>query len=591
MSDREFSSAVAEALEAYAPAAPGPGNWEDVLARTAPPRRRPVFMLAAAAAILVVLAFGTPLGSAIRDTFAGFAAWLQGTPGTPATPAEQQAFEDANARSWVAFPGSPQLRRLARTQVDGVDVDLFGFRSGDSLCIRVVASGEAHDGTIECAPVADLQNDDAPVRVLVADWGVGKGDKTATVGFDTFTSSLVQVTAGIAADGVRSVELTDDQGTHQVEASANSFLYVAPKPDVGQRVTQVRAQLADGSAVAVPFSPAPRAPVPSFGPSEGTPAGPTHVDRVLDGGTIGWLDRREERGEPLSSLSHELPGLPSPEWGRVLTPDPGGSFRVAVWITAEDGVCSAVIERRGAGGGCIGRLGHLFEQVPRPGAPPRPPFTGGFSVAGAGAQYAVLGGVASDDVARLEIFTSTGDTIPVALRDNAYVAEVALARLPAKLVAYDDAGRVIGIENESTGQEGPATPAGEPILELSASADGSSIELRAVRTKEGGQCLFTRLKGEHTGFSSGCTPLNWVRSPLRVVWSGSPALFVYGRAREDIRTIILRYADGDTQEIEPGKDGYVLYTVPPEHRAKGHELVELIGRGAGGEVVDRVGAA
>jgi len=288
MSDREFSSPVAEALEAYAPAAPGAGNWDDVLARSAPPRRRPLFLLAGVAAVLVVLAFGTPLGSAIRDTFAGFASWLQGTPGTPATPGEQQAFDEANARSWVAFPGSPQLRRLAQTSVEGVDVGLFGFRSGDSLCIRLVASGEASDSTIECAPIADLQNDDAPVRVLVADWGLGKGDKTKTVGFDTYTSSRVQVTAGIAADDVRSVELTDDQGAHQVETSANSFLYVAPRPDVGQRVTQVRAELTDGAAVAVPFSPAPRGPVPSFGPTAGTPGGPTHVDR-------GERGRRERR--------------------------------------------------------------------------------------------------------------------------------------------------------------------------------------------------------------------------------------------------------------------------------------------------------
>ncbi len=218
------------------------------------------------------------------------------------------------------------------------------------------------------------------------------------------------------------------------------------------------------------------------------------------------------------------------------------------------------------------------------------PFTGGFSVAGEGAQYGVFGGLASDDVARLAIYTSTGNTIPVALHDNAYLAEVALARLPAKLVAYDDAGRVIGIEDESTGEEGPATPVGEPIVQLSASAEGSTIELRVLRTEEGGQCLFTHHTGEHSGYSTGCTPRNWVRGPLRVGWDGSPPLFVYGRAREDIRTITLRYADGETREIEPGKYGYVLYTVPPEHRVKGHELVELAGRGADGELIDRVGA-
>ena len=45
-----------------------------------------------------------------------------------------------------------------------------------------------------------------------------------------------------------------------------------------------------------------------------------------------------------------------------------------------------------------------------------------------------------------EIFTATGDRIPVPLRDNAYLIEVAFARFPAKVVAYDAEGRVIGIE-------------------------------------------------------------------------------------------------------------------------------------------------
>src|SRR6266540_4589696 len=278
MNEIEFPPAVARALEDYAPPTRGTGNWDDVVRRTARSRRRPVFVLAAAAAVLVGLAFGTPLGSAIRDTVAGFSAWLQGTPGTPANPDEQRAFEEASARSWVGFPGSPRLRRLTQAQADGVTFELFGFRSGDSLCIRVVASGAARDSTIECAPVADLENDNAPVRVLLADWGVGQGDKTKTIGFDTFRAPLAQVTAGIVADGVRSVELTDDRGSHVVEPSSNSFLYVSPRPDVDQLVTKVRAELAGGESVDVPFNPALRGPVPLVGNPAGAPGGPTHVD-------------------------------------------------------------------------------------------------------------------------------------------------------------------------------------------------------------------------------------------------------------------------------------------------------------------------
>ena len=587
MSEIEFSPAIARALDEYAPASFDGGDWDELLRRTRRSRRRPVFVLVAAAAVLAALAFGTPLGSAIRDTVAGFSAWLKGTPGTPATPGEQQAFEEATSHSWVAFPGSPQLRRLIQAHVDGVDYELFGFRSGDSLCIRVVVFGAAQGSTIECAPVADLENDDAPVRVLLADWGVGQGDKTKTVGFDTYWASLATVTAGIAADGVRSVQLTDDQGTHAVETSSNSFLYISPRPDVDQLVTHVRAELASGETASIPFQKALRAPSPSIGTPGAEPGGPTQVERVLDRGTIGWLDRRDERGEPLSSLSHHLAGFGKPEWGRVLTPDPASSIRVAVWITADHGVCSAVIERVGASGGCIGTLGHLFEPIARPGAPPRPPFTGGYSTGGGGTQYGTFAGLASDDVARLEIFPSTGPPIPVALRDNAYLAEVALSRLPAKLVAYDASGRVIGIEATAADQS-PATPVGDPIVDLSTTAAGTSVELRAVETKEGGQCWFVRARGEHELNSGSCVGRDWTEAPLRVGSEFRPAVYISGRAREDIRTITLRYADGDEQEIEPGADGYVLSAIPAAHREPSHELVELVGHAADGRVVARI---
>ena len=78
--------------------------------------------------------------------------------------------------------------------------------------------------------------------MLLADWTVGRGDKTAKVGFDTVHSARAQVTVGIAADGVRSVELVDDQGSHQVPVVLDAFIYVAERPEVGQRVTQIQAR-------------------------------------------------------------------------------------------------------------------------------------------------------------------------------------------------------------------------------------------------------------------------------------------------------------------------------------------------------------
>ena len=191
---------------------------------------------------MLALAVVTPLGGAVRNKLGDFSAWLQGTPGEPVSEEEQRAFDQANA-TWGSFPGSPQLRQLADVEADGASYRLLGFRSEGSLCLRIVARGSARGSTLMCAPVSDLRNDEAPARVLVADWGVGRGTKTKQVGFDTVRSAHAQVTAGIAADGVEAIELVDDQGRHRVPTQSNAFIYVAEEPEVGQRVTKVQARL------------------------------------------------------------------------------------------------------------------------------------------------------------------------------------------------------------------------------------------------------------------------------------------------------------------------------------------------------------
>jgi len=254
MTEFEFDPSVARLLDRHTWLPERSADWQDVLARSGPdePRRtRRTLLLAAALVALLTLALATPLGGAIRRSVSDFSDWLAGTPGTPVSLEEQQAFDKANQKSWVGFPGSPQLRRLQRTEVDGVVYDLLGFRSTGSLCTRVVASGEASGSTVKCAPVDELHNDDGPVRVVLADWTVGRGDKTAKVGFDTVHSARAQVTVGIVADGAESIELVDDQGSHQVPVVSNAFIYVAERPEVGQRVTLIRARLDDGRTVGV----------------------------------------------------------------------------------------------------------------------------------------------------------------------------------------------------------------------------------------------------------------------------------------------------------------------------------------------------
>jgi hypothetical protein len=497
---------------------------------------------------------------------------------------EQRAFDEANERSWGGFPGSPRLRQLAEVQAGGVTYRVVGFRSEGSLCLRITARGDASGSTLVCAPISELHNDQAPARVLVADWGVGRGEKKKQIGFDTATSSRGQVTAGIAADGVEAVELIDDQGTHRVPTQANAFIYVANEPDVGQRVTHVRAVLSDGRMVGVPFASSPFGPIGGFGgQASGEPGGPTRVERRVQGGRIGWFERREERGEPLGELRDELPIMSGrAEFGRLLTPDPSSSKRVAIVesqnrIGPAQALCSYLVTRGGTGGGCTS-LADPF---------PRAPFSFGWSAMGAGDQFATFSGIASDDVARMEAFTGTGNTIPVPLADNAFLVEIALARFPVKLVAYDHEGLVIGMM-QTPREEVTGRVVEPPIFEKTLDVPGvGTLAMRGNSTEDGGRCIFLRGTGELRTNSGGCAPQAWKEGPVRVGPQGDPIVAAAGVARSDVARVVFRYRDGREVSFAPDENGFVLQALPAELRAPQTELAEIRGERGDGTVVVR----
>jgi hypothetical protein len=590
MTELEFDAAVARLLDRYAWPPRRESDWSDVLRRAELERprrghRHGLVAVAAALAALVALTLATPLGGALRRSVADFTDWLAGTPGAPVSEEEQQAFEEANRRQWTSFPGSPELRRLLQVDADGVQYDLLGFRSGNSLCLRLVARGEARGSTLLCAPVTDLRHDDVPVRVLFADSPFGRGEKRRTIGFTEYRSARAQVTAGIVADGVRTVELVDTDGAHEVPVRSNAFLYVAERPDVGQRVTHVRAKLADGRTVGVPFAVSPHGAGSGYAGLPGEPGGPAVVERVVDGATIGWVLRRERRGVELDDeLKERIHFFGDVEYGRVITPDPGSSKRIAITLDRGNG------GRLGAGGPGIGYSvlaggSASGSRVDLDNPFPRAPFTFSYGTMGAGDQYATFAGLASDDVARLEIFTASGHRLEVPLKDNAYLAEVALARFPAKLVAYDRQGRVIGIESTFR-DEGPFTVHGPPILTLKESHRGTTLELRANRTLEGGECAYLKGTGRDRRNSSACTPEDWTHAPLRVGIHGNPPIFLYGRAREDIVRVELRYRDGRVVAIQPGARGYVLEPLPLDTTERS-PIREIVGLDAEERVVAR----
>ena len=578
-------------LDLLAPVPPGP-DWDGVLKLAARDRVRVRRLVAGVVAVFVAALLGifvaTPLGGAIVHGLGGFSAWLTGQPGSPASEEEQRAFDEANARSWLKFPAGTKLRRLAAVTDPATDatVDLLGFRSKSRLCLRVAVTGTVHGSTLSCAPLGELRKAGAPVRVVLVDFGFGSGTKRAWYGLDRYHASALQVTAGIAADGVRRVIVADASGTHVVRATSNAFLYVASKPDVGQRVRRIWAET-DTSRIHVPFAPAPFGLGGGSGPQRAAP-GPTKVERKVSGSTIGWLDGHEPRGEPLDVLPARSRRFVERHavFGRVIAPDPARPLRVALTLSTSrhgkkaTGLCTWIVTRDGgAGGGCAVRA-TVFSSGP---------LTSGTGFGGGSNEFMTTGGLASDDVARVVAFLADGQTMPVPLADNVYVVDIARSRLPARLVAYDGENRVIGftppIRDLAAPGAGPARGRARLLLHA-VSPTGATAQLYVGKSTTGGRCMYLRYYRSKRvrGVTQGCAGPTWHGPALQLGTESNPAEFVDGRVRADITTVVLRFADGDHATVAP-TDRFVLYTVPRKHIAPGHQVVAAAGRNAAGATV------
>jgi hypothetical protein len=572
-------------------------DWTAVVHGSGLKRQRARARLAGGSTLILVAAvvgLTTPLGAAIARNLDGFSAWLTGEPGTPASPSQQKAFNAANAHSWLAFPKGTQLRHLVTQRIGNTQIELLGFRSGSSeLCLRVTVQGKSRTSNESCAALADLRLAGSPVRVVMIDQPIGQGTKTAWYGIDRLQSANLQITAGIADDSVRSVTLQDNQGRHQVSAVSNAFLYVAPQPDVGQRVTRISARTATG-LVAVPFAPSP------FGFGGGSvptqPAPTVHVQRHLSGGTIGWLDRHESRGQPLSILPARAragllgyrsgkPGRTRIVFGRVLTPDPNLPLRVAVTLNAHHaggpaaGLCIALVSRSGGGGGC----------APYPGLFKASPISVGTMGDGPG-EFVTADGVVSDDVAGLQTLLADGQQLNVPFVDNTFIVNLSRTKLPARLVAYDKSGKVIGFSYplQDFAAGGGGSPARGHAIQLLAvtGPNGAHGELLVGASTTGGQCMYVRhfINTHSAGVMVGCQGPTWSGPPVQLSTESSPASFVAGRVRTDVATVRLRYADGSTTTLQPTR-GYVLDAISEQHLHVPRELIAADGLARDGQVI------
>jgi len=493
----ELDLLVKETLEQQVPLRPeARPDWADVLRRAevvcvvqggrprprAAYRRRASRTLVLASALVAFAALATaftPVGPALaglgRDAFDGLSSWLRGEPGEPAPAGEQAGFSERNAASYASFPADTKLRLLLRQRVGGKTLSLLGFRNGSSLCLRLVrADLPGGRGENQCVTQRELMRYSAPALVA-AQTRFHFGDPATTA----------EGIFGFADDTVRALEVRRSRsGWTRVGVSSNVFLALRARPSGTVKdyppydpIVQVRALTRDGTRIPVPFVASdagdygqglPHVPsylrAPSIRPEE--LPGPSKVDVHFPGGTIGWLERREPRGEPFAPDRRAVESIGSIVFSRKIQPDPESPVRVGATLArvdvgsrlhnAQPGdlmICESELRALGSGGAGFG--------CPGPG--PNGPFPAGepltFSFIGP-EQITQLAGLAADEVSAIDLYLASGRIVPAALKDNAFLVQAPTTQLPGKFVAYDDRGRVIGIHTlPGAARPAPCPPA------------------------------------------------------------------------------------------------------------------------------------
>jgi hypothetical protein len=425
----EFSAQIFDQLDGYTPELDRRPDWRDVVVRARKQRMRRLLVALAAA----VIALGS--ATAVTAALGGFDSWLSGTPGKPAPKAEQERFDVAN-RSLNSFPKGTKLRELVRADVGGRQYELYGFRSGASLCLRLRAVALGHSIGPTCAPVSKVKRATAPVVVVVGNDGFQNrhGRSSAAVSF------------GIAADGVSRVEVRAVDGVHRAALGGNAYLWVDNNPNTGQHVSSVTAIRAGGSRMTVPLggswgfygtAAAPDLP----------PRGPAHAQVKIPHPTVGWFVRNERRGFSLGEVRKGAPKSTSLytnglESTRLVKPDPLSN--VLVGLT---GRWCLIVYQRGPSESCS--PGRDFWS--------RGPLN--VMLSSEGDEFVRVSGVAADGVERVTVFLSNGERQPAALKDNLFTTLVPATEFPARIVAYNRRGRVVGVLTWSWQIGGPVPAA------------------------------------------------------------------------------------------------------------------------------------
>jgi hypothetical protein len=217
----------------------------------------------------------------------------------------------------------------------------------------------------------------------------------------------------------------------------------------------------------------------------------------------------------------------------------------------------------------------------------RGPISAGTFLANGSDEFMLVSGFVSDDVHRLVAYLSTGGTQRVAVVHNAFLASIARARFPIRLVAYDAQGRIVGLTSPLTdvgGGAGPAPGRAKPLLHVRAPG-GATATLLVGRSDRGGLCTYVRWHQSRSaqGASIDCKGREWTGSPVQLGGGGSAGIW-YGRVRADVTRVEVTFGDGRQAAIHP-TDGAVLYAVPPSESGKAAWVRRFTGFDANGRAV------
>jgi hypothetical protein len=539
-------------------------NWQEVLAsvgvkpRPRVRRNRLVLVVAVLAAAGAIVA-ATPVGAALGRGLGTFSTWLTGSPGKPSSQAEQRAFDRAT-RSWAGFPQGTKLRRLVQTHTGGTTFTLYGFRGAGSLCLRLTVTGDEAARTLVCPPLSALRSSPQPALVVAANYGVGATPQ-ATTGPFSFATPKFLVTFGVIADGVQRVELARSDGT-KARTVVNGDTFLA----VDSNASPITRAWATAGSRRVPLSLTVSAAPFGFPQTTGpqlTAHGPATVQRVVHGGAIRWLARRQPRGTAVPPTVHHIVGvLPDVIFHREITPDPSAPERMVVSVrpagSAYSGVhvrntlqvCAEVVGGRLAGGGGCWPAGRLFSTAP-------------FSLGGAGqqgGQTVTIAGLASDDVAKLTLYLATGRTVSVPLHDNGYITSAVKADYPLRLVAVDNQGRVIGVKTLQTdSRRGPGGPLPVTNAHWRSVVKTSGGEVFIAPSTTGGTCYAIRV-GTMTSGPACQSPPAATELQIGYGWNRSNAE-VTGRTGSAVARVLVKLRNDQTRTLTPIK-GYILAALP-----------------------------